>query len=143
MTDETQAALQYAGPASWHHLIAPTRTFPLTELALQAASLSIDSTYGRLNDISAVYALADLAGTAIILSNAIANTLFTTTALDIFKEARTTAHVLHVINANTPTFTPTFRTYRYFKRAAETQDPRVLSMLLIDIIRIAYNITES
>jgi hypothetical protein len=26
MTDETFTALQYAGPASWHHLIAPTHT---------------------------------------------------------------------------------------------------------------------
>lgn len=51
MTDETQAALQYAGPASWHHLIAPTRTFFLTQGTIQAAALSMDSTYGRLNDI--------------------------------------------------------------------------------------------
>lgn len=142
MVDETFTALQYAGPASWHHLIAPTRTFPLTEGAIQAASLSMDSAYDRLNGISAVYALADLAAAANIISNAIANTLFTTTALDIFKEARIAAHILHVINRNTPTFTPTFMTYRYFKRAAETQDPRVLSMLLIDIIRIAYDITK-
>ena len=28
MTNETFTALHYAGPASWHHLIAPTRTFP-------------------------------------------------------------------------------------------------------------------
>lgn len=28
MTDETFTALQYAGPASWHHLIAPTHIPP-------------------------------------------------------------------------------------------------------------------
>lgn len=48
----------------------------------QAAALSMDSAYSHLNDISAVYALA--------------NTIFTTTALDIFKEARTAAHTLRI-----------------------------------------------
>ena len=98
MTDETFTALQYAGPASWHHLIAPTHTFPLTDGTAQAAALSMDSACDYINDISAIYALTDLAATANILSNAIANTIFTTTALDIFKEARTIAHVLHVTN---------------------------------------------
>lgn len=42
MTDETFTALQYAGPASWHHLIAPTHTFPLTDGTAQAAALSMD-----------------------------------------------------------------------------------------------------
>ena len=143
MTDETHAALQCAGPDSWHHIIAPTRTFPLTDGTAQAAALSMDSACDHLNDISAVYALTDLAATANILSNAIANTIFTTTALDIFEEARTAAHVLHVINKETPTFTPTFRTYRYFKQAVDTRDPQVISMLLIDVIRIAYHVTES
>lgn len=143
MTDETFTALKYAGPASWHHLIAPTRTFPLTEGTTQAAALSMDSAYGRPDGISAVYVLTDLAATANILSNAIANTIFTTTALDIFKEARTAAHVLQVINRNTPTFNPTFRTYRHFKQAIDTRDPQVIAMLLIDVIRIAYHITES
>nr|DAP76102.1 MAG TPA: hypothetical protein [Caudoviricetes sp.] len=143
MTDETFTALQYAGPASWHHLIAPTRTFPLTDGTAQAAAQSMDAAYDHLNDISAIYALTDLAATANILSNAIANTIFTTTALDIFKEARTAAHILHVTNRDTPTFTPTFRTYRHFKQAIETRDPQVIIRLLIDVIRIAYTITES
>lgn len=56
--------------------------------------------------------------------NAIANTIFTATALDIFKEARTAAHVLQVINRNTPTFNPTFRTYRHFEQAVDTRDPQ-------------------
>jgi hypothetical protein len=143
MTDETFTALQYAGPASWHNLIAPTRTFPLTEGTAQAAALSMDSACGHLNDISAVYALTDLAATANILSNAIANTTFTMTALDIFKEARTAAHILHVTNRDTPAFTPTFRTYRHFKQAVDTRNPQVIVRLLVDVIRIAYHITES
>lgn len=143
MADETFIALQYAGPASWHHLIAPTHTFPLTDGAAQAAALTMDSACSYRNGLSAIYALTDLAATANILSNAIANTIFTATALDIFKEARTAAHILHVTNRDTPTFNPTFRTYRHFKEAIDTQDPRVLAMLLIDTIRIAYHITES
>lgn len=109
---------------------------------MQAAAISMDSVSDHLDGISAVYALTDLAATANILSNAIANTIFTATALDIFKDARTAAHVLQVINRNTPTFNPTFRTYRHFKRAIDTRDPQVVAMLLIDVIRIAYHITE-
>lgn len=103
----------------------------------------MDSLYGCRNDISAIYALTDLAATANILSNAIANTIFITTALDIFKEARTAAHILHVTNRDTPTFTPDYRTYRYFKQAVDTGDPQVIIGLLIDVIRIAYHIAES
>lgn len=39
--DETHAALQYAGPTSWHHLIAPTRTLPLTEFSIHSIANSI------------------------------------------------------------------------------------------------------
>jgi hypothetical protein len=142
MTDETFTALQYAGPASWHHLIAPTRTFPITEETALAAAQSMDAASPYRNDLPAIYTLTDLAATANILSNAIANTVFTATALDIFKEARTAAHVLYIINRDTPTFNPTFRTYRHFKRAVDTRDLQVVTMLLIDVIRIAYHITE-
>lgn len=143
MTDETFTALKYAGPASWHHLIAPTRTFPLTDGTAQAAAQSMDSAYCHRNDISAIYTLTDLAATANILSNAIANTILTTTALDIFKEARNAAHILRATNRDTPPFTPTLRTYRYFKQAVDTRDPKVIIRLLIDVIRIAYHIAES
>lgn len=143
MTDETFTALHCAGPASWHHLIAPTRTLPLNEGTAQAAALTMDSACSYRNDLSAIYALTDLAATANILSNAIANTIFATTALDIFKEARTAARVIYVTNKGIPTFAPTFRTYRHFKQAIDTRDPRVLAALLIDVIRIAYHITES
>ena len=67
----------------------------------------------------------------------------TASRIDIFKEARTAAHILHVTNRDTPTFNPTFRTYRHFEQAIETRDPQVIIRLLIDVIRIAYNITES
>ena len=40
MVDETFTALQYAGPASWHHLIAPTRTIPLTTHSIHAISFA-------------------------------------------------------------------------------------------------------
>lgn len=38
---------------------------------------------------------------------------------------------------------PNVSTYKHVARALRTNDPRVLSMLLIDIIRIANHITES
>ena len=41
MIDETFTALQYAGPASWHHLIAPTRTFALTEFSIHAIAFAM------------------------------------------------------------------------------------------------------
>lgn len=143
MTDETFTALKYAGPANWHHLIAPTRTFPLTDGTAQSAALSMDSACDYLNDISAIYALTDLAATANILANAIANCKQVAGAQSIFKLTRTAARVLDIINKDTPSFTPTFNTYRHFKRAVETRDSQVLSMLLIDVIRIANHITES
>ena len=143
MTSETYTALQYAGPDSWHHLIAPTRTFPLTESTTQAAALTMDSTLGHFKDNEAIFALADLSATANILSNAIANSTLTADANTIFKDARTTANTLDTTNKHTPHFTPTFRTYKHFERAANTKDPQVLSMLLIDIIRIANHIVNN
>ena len=140
--NETYTVLQRAGPANWHHLIAPTSTFPLTRSTAQAAAQSMDSACSYHNDPSAIYALTDLAATASILASAIANAIFTTNALDIFKEARTAAYVLHVINENTPAFTPTFRTYIHFEQAVDTNDPTVLYLLLVDIIRIANHITK-
>ena len=143
MTDETFSALQYAGPASWHHLIAPTRTFPLTDYAIHSIALAMSPGDRRLSDNDRVVRLGALAAAANLTSNAIANAIFTTTALDIFKEARTAAHVLHAINKNTPTFIPNVSTYKHVARALRTNDLKVLAMILIDIIRTAYHITES
>ncbi len=94
-------------------------------------------------DICAITTLVDLAAAANILANAIANCKQVAGAQSIFKLTRAAAHILDIINKDTPSFTPTFCTYRHFKRAAETRDSQVLSMLLIDVIRIANHITES
>ena len=142
MTDETRAALQCAGPDSWHHLIARTRTFPLTDDTIEMAALSMDSTLNCPYSIDAIPALTDLAATANILANAIANSQQAAGAQSIFKLTCVAAHALDNINKDTPSFTPTLNTYRHFKRAAETRDPQVLSMLLLDVIRIANHITK-
>ena len=142
MINETAPALHCTGPNSWHHLIAPTRASPLTESTSQATSLAMDGDVGHFKDIEAIFALSDLAAAAIILSNAIANTTLTTNTRSIFEGARATARTLDNMTTNTPRFTPTFRTTTHFKRAADTNDPQILAMLLIDTIRIANHITE-
>lgn len=103
----------------------------------------MDSTLNCPYSIDAIPTLTDLAATANILANAIANSQQVAGAQSIFKLTRTTARALDTINKDTPSFTPTFNTYRHFKRAAETRAPEVLSMLLIDVIRTANHITES
>lgn len=143
MIDETAPALHCAGPNSWHHLIASTRALPLTESTSQAASLAMDSAVGHFKGIEATFALSSLAAAAVILSNAIANTTLTANARSIFEGARATARTLDSIAANTPRFTPTFRTATHFKRAVDTNDPQILAMLLIDTIRIAFHIVSN
>ena len=143
MIDETFTALQYAGPASWHHLIAPTRTFPLTEFSIHSIAYAMSPGDRKLSDNEPVVLLGALAAAANLTSNAVANKLFVTTALDIFKEARIAAHILHVANNGLPHVATDARTYKHVARALKTNDPQVLSMLLIDIIRTAYRITES
>ena len=134
-------ALQSAGPDNWHHTIAPT-DFPLTEATIQAASMSIDSAVGTIGGISNVFALHSLAAAATILANAIANTTPGANATKVFKKARSTAYALDTINKNTPRFFPDFRAYRYLNRAIATNSPTVLTMLLLDFIRIASHISE-
>lgn len=73
MTGETFTALQYAGPASWHHLIAPTRTFPLTEFSIHSIAHAMSPGVGRLIGNELVVRLATLAAAANLTSNAIAN----------------------------------------------------------------------
>ena len=142
MIDETYAALQYAGPASWHHLIAPTKTFTLTEATMHSAALSMDAVVSNAGSIALIYALTDLCATSAILSNAIANTTFTRNARDVFEEARLAANLLDVINKNSPAFNPSFRTYRYFKQAMGTRDRQVLHFLLVDTIRVGNHIIK-
>ena len=135
-------ALQAAGPDNWEHSTAPT-DFPLTEATAQAASLSIDSAANAIGGISNVFALHDLAAAATILANATANPTPGANATEVFKEARFTARALDTINKNTPSFSPDFRTYRHLHQAITTNNPTVLTALLIDVIRIAHRITES
>lgn len=143
MSDETFTALQYAGPASWHHLIAPTHTFPLTEFSIHSIAFAMSPGDRRLGNNEPTVRLGVLAAAANLTSNAIANSIFTIDANTIFKEARTTAAILDATNKNLPQFTPNVRTYKHVARALRTNDPQVLSMLLLDIIRTANHITES
>lgn len=143
MSDETFTALRYAGPASWHHLIAPTRTFPLTEFSTHSIAYAMSPGDRRLSDNEPVVQLGALAAAANLTSNAIANSIFTADANTIFKDARMTAAILDATNKNLPQFTPTVSTYKNVVRALKTNDPQVLSMLLIDIIRTANHITEN
>ena len=143
MTDETHAALHYAGPDNWHHLIAPTRTFPLTEFSIHSIAYAMSPGDRRLSGNEPVVRLGILAAAANLTSNAIANIIFTADAHIIFKDARMTAALLDATNKNLPQFTPNVSTYKHVARALRTNDPQVLSMLLIDIIRTANHIIES
>lgn len=143
MANETFTALQYAGPASWHHLIAPTRTFPLTEFTIHSIAFAMSPGDRRLSDNEPAVQLGTLAAAANFTANAIANNIFVANANTIFKDARTTAAILDETNKNLPQFTPNVSTYKHVARALRTNDPQVLSMLLLDIIRTANHITEN
>lgn len=143
MTDETFTALHYAGPANWHHLIAPTRTFPLTEFSIHATAFAMSPGDRKLSDNEPVVQLSALAAAANLTANAIAHNIFTADAHTIFKDARMTATILDTTNKGLPQFTPNVSTYKHVARALRTNDPQVLSMLLIDIIRTANHITNN
>ena len=143
MSDETFTALQDAGPASWHPLIAPTRTFPLTEFSTHSIAYAMSPGDRKLGGNEPVVQLGALAAAANLTSNAIANSIFTADANTIFKDARMTAAILDATNKNLPQFTPAVSTYKNVVRALKTNDPQVLSMLLIDIIRTATHIVNN
>lgn len=143
MADETFTALQYAGPASWHHLIAPTHTFPLAEFSTHSIAYAMSPGDGKLSGNEPVVQLGALAAAANLTSNAIANIIFTADAHTIFKDARITAAILDATNKKLPQFTPNVSTYKHVARALRTNSPQVLSMLLIDIIRTANHIIEN
>lgn len=143
MIDETFTALQYAGPASWHHLISPTRTFPLTEPSIHFIAFAMSPGDRKLSGNEPVAQLGALAAAANLTSNAIANSIFVADANTIFKDARMTAALLDATNKGLPQFTPNVSTYKHVARALRTNDPQVLSMLLIDIIRTANHITNN
>lgn len=143
MSDETFTALQYAGPASWRHLIAPTHTFPLTEFSIHSIAYAMSPGDRKLGGNEPVVQLGALAAAANLTSNAIANSIFTADANTIFDDARMTASILDITNKKLPQFTPNVSTYKYVTRALRTNSPQVLSMLLIDIIRTANHIIEN
>lgn len=143
MSDETFTALQYAGPASWRHLIAPTHTFPLTEFSIHSIAAAMSPGCRHLSNNEPVVQLGALAAAANLTSNAIANSIFTADANTIFDDARMTASILDITNKKLPQFTPNVSTYKYVARALRTNSPQVLSMLLIDIIRTANHIIEN
>lgn len=64
MTDETFTALQYAGPSSWHHLIAPTRTFHLTEFSIHSIAYAMSPRDGKLSGNEPTVRLGALATAA-------------------------------------------------------------------------------
>ena len=97
----------------------------------------------KLSDNEPVVQLGVLAAAANLISNAIANSIFTIDAHTIFEDARTTANLLDATNKKLPPFTPNVATYKHVARALRTNDPRVLSMLLIDIIRTANHIVNN
>lgn len=144
MTDETFTILQYAGPATWHQTIAPSRT----DMDPNAITINIGSALNacigpRSTELN-ILTLAELSVAANILSNKIANMIFVADALTIFKDARMVANILDAINkAPHPVFVPPFKKMQPMMRAARSNDPAVLSMLLIDVIRIANHIAES
>ena len=142
MVDETYTALQFAGPASWHHLIAPTKTFPLTEFSTHSIAFAMSPGDRKLSGNELMIHLGALAAAANLTSNAIANSIFTADAHAIFKDARTTAAILDATNKGLPQFTPNVATYKHVARALRTNDPQVLSMILIDIIRTANHIAK-
>jgi hypothetical protein len=143
MSDETFTALHYAGPANWHHLIAPTRTFPLTEFSIHSIAYAMSPGDRELSGNEPAVRLGTLAAAANLTSNAIANIIFTADAHIIFKDARMTAALLDATNKKLPQFIPNVSTYKHVARALRTNDPQVLSMLLIDIIRTATHITNN
>lgn len=135
MSDETFTALQYAGPANWHHLIAPTRTFPLTEFSIHSIAFAMSPGDRKLSGNEPVVQLGILAAAANLTANAIAP--------GIFEDARMTATILDTTNKKLPQFTPNVSTYKHVARALRTNDPQVLAMLLIDIIRTANHIINN
>lgn len=143
MTDETHAALQCAGPDSWHHLIARTRTFPITGPSIHFIAVAMSPGDRKLSGNEPVGQLATLAAAANLTSNAIANSIFTADAHTIFKDARMTADLLDATNKKLPQFTPNARTHKHVAQALRTNAPQVLSMLLIDIIRTANHIVNN
>ena len=143
MVDETFTILHYAGPATWHQNIAPSRTDMDPNAIIINIGSALNACIGPRSTELNILTLAELSVAANLLSNKIANTIFVADAQTVFKDARTTAAILDATNKNLPQFTPDVSTYKNVVRALRTNSPQVLSMLLIDTIRTANHITES
>lgn len=143
MTNDTFTALHCAGPAGWHHLIAPTRTFPLTEFSIHSIAFAMSPGDRCLSDNEPVVQLGILAAAANLTANAIANNTTTADAHTIFKDARTTAAIIDTTNKGLPQFAPNVGTYKHVARALKTNDTQVLYALLVDIIRTANHIANN
>lgn len=143
MADETFTILHYAGPATWHQNIAPSRTDMDPNAIITNIGSALNACIGPRSTELNILTLAELSVAANLLSNKIANTIFVADAQTTFKDARMVANILDAINKTPhPAFVPPFKKTQPMMRAARSNDPAVLSMLLIDVIRIAYHITE-
>ena len=143
MTDETFTILQYAGPATWHQNIAPSRTDMAPNAIITNVGSALNACIGPRSTELNILTLTELSVAANLLSNKIANAIFVADALTIFKDARMVANILDAINkAPHPAFVPPFTKMQPMMRAARSNDPTILSMLLIDVIRIANHIIE-
>lgn len=143
MNDEIYAAIYFAGPSNWGHLIAPTRyDLGLEEIAVSLSSALNVNRYTRTPG-KAITALTSLAVAAVLLSNKIAGDLFITTAQDVYAEALAVARKLDTHETPThPWFQADGDVYRAAMRGIRSNDPRVHAMLLVDLIRIANRIAE-
>ena len=144
IADDTPNAIYLAGPTNWHHLLAPTRCNPEIE--------SIPFLFGNYLAISnrnpvrpgnAIAALSGLSATAIILSNLIANDVFTTTAQDVFREALVVACELDRYATKPLSWHQTNNdAYRAALKILRSGNTLAQAMLLVDVIRAADQLTN-
>lgn len=143
MIDEMPAILAFAGPDKWHHLIAPTRTNLTTQGAATLVGSALNACSGPRSGTLNINTLTELATASIIVSNKIANTLFTISALTVFEEARRVARILENKAPMThPVFNPPSVRQIAMLQAVRSEDPAVLTWLLVDLIRIADHIVD-
>lgn len=143
MDDETNALLYMAGPANWHHTIAPTRINMGNNTIITNINTALQGTQGPRATEFNLNALTSLQAAANILANKIADTIYIANALDIFREACITANKLDKeATAPHPAFQPSFKKAITATRILNDGDPLALSMLLVDIIRIANHTAE-
>lgn len=143
MDDETNALLYMAGTANWHHTIAPTRINMGNNTIITNINTALQGAQGPRATEFNLNALTGLQAAANILANKIADTIYIANALDIFREACITANKLNKeATVPHPAFQPSFKKAMTATRILNDGDPLALSMLLVDIIRIANHPTH-